>query len=71
MCVCVCVLESASFRRPGAWNRNAGDGLSTRGSCYSGIGYMDKCDEVLPLRSAPPPLISGTVSVRNAQTCWL
>ncbi len=56
VCVCVCVLESCSFRRPGAWNRNAGTGFSTRGSCYSGIGYMDKCDKCSPSEVLPPPL---------------
>ncbi len=45
-CVCVCVCErerecvcvgQCSYRRPGAWNRNAVTGFSTRGSCFSGL----------------------------------
>ncbi len=35
MCVGQC-----SYRRPGAWNRNAVTGFSTRGSCFSGLNSI-------------------------------
>ncbi len=53
VCVCVFVLESARFEGP-EHGIATQTGFSTRGSCYSGIGYMDKCDKCSPSEVLPP-----------------
>ncbi len=55
MCWVCGVLESALVSKARSMeSQRRVTGFSTRGSCYSGIGYMDKGDKCSPSEVLPP-----------------